>query len=160
MYISNPIFRRNSAVHYTPPQFSLRDQEKSFKQSLLEKGTPRGREGVISLVGEPTSATKMEMHNGAAAPLAGSNRSGSGINFFVLPMKVAFEETQRQHESYSTMLKQLLEQVLSMPRHSFAKPISERDWLKSAARTWDLVKKSPVLADYSKMLQSSGLYRR
>ncbi len=46
-----------------------------------------------------------------------------------------------------------------MPRHSFAKPISERDWLKSAARTWDLVKKSPVLADYSKMLQSSGLYR-
>ncbi|CAK9223664.1 unnamed protein product [Sphagnum jensenii] len=140
--------------------FSLRDQEKSFKQGLLEKGTPRGREGVISLVGEPTSATKMEVHNGAAAPLAGSNRSGSGINFFVLPMKVASEETQRQHESYSTMLKQLLEQVLSMPRHSFAKPISERDWLKSAARTWDLVKKSPVLADYSKMLQSSGLYRR
>ncbi|CAM6024314.1 unnamed protein product [Sphagnum balticum] len=140
--------------------FSLRDQEKSFKQGLLEKGTPRAREGVISLGGEPTSATKREMHNGAAAPLAGSNRSGSGINFFVLPMKVASEETQRQHESYSTMLKQLLEQVLSMPRHSFAKPISERDWLKSAARTWDLVKKSPVLADYSKMLQSSGLYRR
>ncbi len=54
----------------------------------------------------------LEMHNGAAAPLAGSNRSGSGINFFVLPMKVASEETQRLHESYSTMLKQLLEQVL------------------------------------------------
>jgi hypothetical protein len=67
-------------VRYTPPQFSLRDQEK--------------------------------MHNGAAAPLAGSNRSGSGINFFVLPMKVASEETQRLHESYSTMLKQLLEQVV------------------------------------------------
>ncbi|KAH8943091.1 hypothetical protein BDL97_13G031000 [Sphagnum fallax] len=146
MYISNPIFWRIPAVHYTPPQFPY-------------KGTPRGREGVISLVGEPTSATKMEMHNGAAAPLAGSNRSGSGINFFVLPMKVASEETQRLHESYSTMLKQLLEQVLSMLRHSFAKPISERDWLKSAAPTWDLVKKSPVLADYSKMLQSSGLYR-
>jgi hypothetical protein len=112
MYISNPIFWRIPAVHYTPPQFSLRDQEKSFKQGLLEKGTPRGREGVISLVGEPTSATKMEMHNGAATPLAGSNRSGSGINFFVLPMKVASEETQRLHESYSTMLKQLLEQVL------------------------------------------------
>ncbi len=67
MYISNPIFWRNPGVHYTPPQFPLHDQEKSFKQGLLEKGTPRGREGVISLVGEPTSATKMEMHNGAAA---------------------------------------------------------------------------------------------
>ncbi|CAK9874299.1 unnamed protein product [Sphagnum jensenii] len=148
------------SMHDEQPDFFADTVFLHTKFGLLEKGTPRGREGVISLVGEPTSATKMEMHNGAAAPLAGSNRSGSGINFFVLPMKVTSEETQRQHESYSTMLKQLLEQVLSMPRHSFAKPISERDWLKSAARTWDLVKKSPVLADYSKMLQSSGLYRR
>lgn len=43
---------------------------------------------------------------------------------------------------------------------SFAKTVSERDWLRNSAKIWELVKKSPVISEYSKALQKSGLFRR
>jgi len=43
---------------------------------------------------------------------------------------------------------------------SFARTVSERDWLKNVAKIWELVKSSPIIAEYSKTLQSSGLFRR
>ena len=51
-------------------------------------------------------------------------------------------------------------QVLSMKCPSFARTVSERDWLKNVAKIWELVKSSPIIAEYSKTLQSSGMFRR
>ena len=51
-------------------------------------------------------------------------------------------------------------QVLSMNHHSFSRTVSERDWLKNSAKIWELVKNSAIIAEYSKTLQGSGLFRR
>ncbi|XP_011626940.1 protein SMG9 isoform X1 [Amborella trichopoda] len=83
-----------------------------------------------------------------------------GTHFFVLPLKIQDDSQKAQLESYGSMLAQLRDQVLSMPCHSFAKTIAERDWLRNSAKIWEIVKKSPVIADYCRTLQSSGLYRR
>lgn len=51
-------------------------------------------------------------------------------------------------------------QILSWPARSFSKNLSERDWLRSSARIWDMVKKSAVISEYCKALQSSGWFRK
>lgn len=43
---------------------------------------------------------------------------------------------------------------------SFVRTVSERDWLKNSAKIWELVKNSPVIAEYCRTLQNSGLFRR
>uniref|UniRef100_A0A7N2MI96 Protein SMG9 n=1 Tax=Quercus lobata TaxID=97700 RepID=A0A7N2MI96_QUELO len=50
--------------------------------------------------------------------------------------------------------------VLFMKCPLFARTVSERDWLKNDAKIWELVKSSPIIAEYSKTLQSSGMFRR
>lgn len=43
---------------------------------------------------------------------------------------------------------------------SFARTVSERDWLKNSAKIWELIKSSPIITEYSRMLQSGGMFRR
>ncbi|KAL2642614.1 hypothetical protein R1flu_010201 [Riccia fluitans] len=167
LFFPSPSFRKNSLVKYRPPQSpSLRHSSASCE--LLEKGAPRGENGVISLSGRTSGNGKVQ--GGARA--AGKEEEGKGakgvddgkvegdINMFVLPLRVPDEITRNHHESYATMLAKFRNQILSLPRRPFNRPLTERDWLRNAGRMWDLVKKSRVLAEYSKVLQSSGLYRR
>lgn len=51
-------------------------------------------------------------------------------------------------------------QVLSTSGPSFSRIVSERDWLKNSAKIWEQVKNSPIIADYCRTLQSSGLFRK
>ncbi|XP_075647272.1 uncharacterized protein LOC142618252 isoform X1 [Castanea sativa] len=81
-------------------------------------------------------------------------------NLFVIPMKNKDESPRGQYESFNTSLWKMRDQVLSMKCPSFARTVSERDWLKNVAKIWELVKSSPIIAEYSKTLQSSGLFRR
>jgi hypothetical protein len=41
----------------------------------------------------------------------------------------------------------------------FAKPISEREWLRGATRMWELVRKSSNVADYNRTLQKLHYYQ-
>ncbi|XP_021725809.1 protein SMG9-like [Chenopodium quinoa] len=63
-------------------------------------------------------------------------------------------------ESCDSMLWRIRDHILSMARPSFARTVSERDWLKNTAKIWELVKNSPTIADYCRTLQNSGLFRR
>ncbi|KAI9161329.1 hypothetical protein LWI28_016404 [Acer negundo] len=95
--------------------------------------------------------------NEAKEPLNPSTRSSvmdsTQPNLFVIPNKD--DSPRAQHESYSYTLCRLRDQVLSMNCPSFAKTVSERDWLKNSAKIWELVKSSPIIADYCRVLQSS-----
>lgn len=51
-------------------------------------------------------------------------------------------------------------QVLCMSSPSFSRTVSERDWLKNSAKIWEIIKTSPIVADYYKTLHSSGMFRR
>lgn len=64
------------------------------------------------------------------------------------------------YESCDSVLWRIRDHVLSMSRPSFSRPVSERDWLKNTAKIWELVKNSPIIAEYCRTLQSSGLFRR
>ncbi|KAJ3672585.1 hypothetical protein LUZ60_007306 [Juncus effusus] len=82
-------------------------------------------------------------------------------DLFLIPVKSTQESSiEFESSSYSCMLGLLRDKVLSMNGRSFSKNISERDWLKSAAKIWELVKKSPVITDYCRTLQDSGQFRK
>ncbi|XP_022774759.1 protein SMG9-like isoform X2 [Durio zibethinus] len=82
------------------------------------------------------------------------------LDLFVIPCKNKDDSPGAQCESYVSSLWKLRDQVLSMNCPSFARNVSERDWLKSSARIWELVKSSPIIAEYSRTLLSSGMFRR
>ncbi|XP_031248584.1 protein SMG9-like [Pistacia vera] len=79
---------------------------------------------------------------------------------FLIPSKNKDDSPCALSESYVSTLWKLRNQVLSMNCPSFVRTVSERDWLKNSAKIWELVKSSPIISDYSRMLQSSGMFRR
>ncbi|KAL5568226.1 hypothetical protein UlMin_024801 [Ulmus minor] len=81
-------------------------------------------------------------------------------HLFVIPLKNKDDTPKDQYESYTSMLWKLRDQVLSMNHLSFSRTMSERDWLKNSAKIWETVKNSPIITEYCKTLQSSGLFRR
>ncbi|KAL0905348.1 hypothetical protein M5K25_023760 [Dendrobium thyrsiflorum] len=83
---------------------------------------------------------------------------GAGLIF--LPLKLQDDLQKPQYESYNCMIGKLCDQILSMEPHSFAKPVTERDWLRNSAKIWGMLKKSPVITEYCKTLQDSGLFRK
>ncbi|GMN44186.1 hypothetical protein TIFTF001_013381 [Ficus carica] len=92
----------------------------------------------------------------------GKEQSFSSVapNLFVIPTKNKDDSPLNQYESYTSMLWKLRDQVLSMNQPSFSRTLSERDWLKNSAKIWELVKNSTIIAEYSKTLQNSSLFRR
>ncbi|CAD6337973.1 unnamed protein product [Miscanthus lutarioriparius] len=81
-------------------------------------------------------------------------------DIFLLPLRGHDNSTKFEYGTYSCMLGMLRDQILSWPARSFSKNLSVRDWLRSSAKIWDMVKKSPVISEYCKALQSSGLFRK
>lgn len=82
------------------------------------------------------------------------------LNLFTIPFKNKDDSPVAQYQSYNTTLWKLRDQILSMNSPSFARTVSERDWLKNSAKIWELVKNSPIITEYSRTLQNSGLFRR
>ncbi|KAK3128252.1 hypothetical protein QOZ80_6BG0458950 [Eleusine coracana subsp. coracana] len=86
--------------------------------------------------------------------------TSSQQDIFLLPLRAHDNSMKFEYGTYSSMLRMLRDQILSRPGKSFSKNLSERDWLRSSAKIWDMVKKSPVISEYCKALQSSGLFRK
>ncbi|KAJ6763341.1 hypothetical protein OIU79_023982 [Salix purpurea] len=82
------------------------------------------------------------------------------INLFVIPLKDKADSPKAEYKSYISALCKLRNQVLSMNGLSFARTVSEREWLKNSAKIWELVKSSAIIAEYGQALQSSGMFRR
>ncbi|XP_047075108.1 nonsense-mediated mRNA decay factor SMG9-like [Lolium rigidum] len=86
--------------------------------------------------------------------------SSSQQDVFLLPLRSHDNSTNFEYGTYSSMLGMLRDQVLSRTYRPFLKNLTERDWLRSSAKIWDMVRRSPVISDYCKALQSSGLFRK
>ncbi|CAK9172466.1 unnamed protein product [Ilex paraguariensis] len=82
------------------------------------------------------------------------------LNLYLIPSKNPDESSRAQYASYISMLWKLRDQVLSMSSPRFSRAVSEREWLKNSAKIWELVRNSAIIAEYSKTLQNSGLFRR
>ncbi|OMO56096.1 hypothetical protein COLO4_35796 [Corchorus olitorius] len=106
-----------------------------------------------------TSFTRRKCGNKATdlSSMAQSNaKDPAMLNFFAIPYKNKDDLPRDECESYVSSLWKLRDQVLSMNCPPFTKNVSERDWLKNSAKIWELVKSSPIIAEYSKTLLSSG----
>ncbi|KAL3524529.1 hypothetical protein ACH5RR_017363 [Cinchona calisaya] len=82
------------------------------------------------------------------------------LKLFLVPTKDRDDSPRPQYESYISVLWKIRDQVLSMSGSSFSRTVSERDWLKNSAKIWDVIKNSPIIAEYCRTLQSSGMFRR
>ncbi|KAJ8544720.1 hypothetical protein K7X08_017303 [Anisodus acutangulus] len=80
------------------------------------------------------------------------------FKLFVIPFRNNKDEAQ--YESHISALWNLRDQVLSMRVPTFSRTVSERDWLKNSAKIWEIIRNSPIIADYSTTLQTSGMFRR
>ncbi|KAJ7515037.1 hypothetical protein O6H91_23G069000 [Diphasiastrum complanatum] len=159
-YFPSPAFRRNGAVRYSPPQFPAENQSTIIYQTPAERHDGGNEEVLSHEFSGLTKTSKPADGTSSSEEYSGQEGFQTGVNFYVLPLKSPDELVKKQHESYMSVLKQLRDQVLSVPRRPFSRPLTERDWLRNAARIWDFVKKSPVLTDYSKMLLDCGLFKR
>ncbi|KAF7148573.1 hypothetical protein RHSIM_Rhsim03G0221300 [Rhododendron simsii] len=90
----------------------------------------------------------------------GNNPDSLSLDLFLIPYKSKDDFPRAELESYVSALWKLRDQVLSMSSPSFARTVSERDWLKNSAKIWDMVKNSSIISEYGKTLQSSGMFRR
>ncbi|KAM7273812.1 hypothetical protein ACFE04_028476 [Oxalis oulophora] len=82
------------------------------------------------------------------------------LDMFLIPSKQLDDSPRAQYESYISALSRIRDQVLSMKGSSFGRSVSEREWLKNSAKIWEMVKSSPIIAEYSATLEASGFYRR
>lgn len=100
LYFPNPAFNRNSVIRYTVPQFPPRSEW--HKMGCHLKG--------IQQVPIPVSDGKGEIIDELDS-FRKVHKPDAGVNFFVLPLKVADDVAQNTYESYHVMLQQLRNQV-------------------------------------------------
>lgn len=85
------------------------------------------------------------------------------LNIFLLPsIQSAFPiedevthpiKRYRGHPNLAVLIRQLRHQLAAMPRELFTHHVlSERNWFHYAARTWEAVKKSNLIAEYHRLL--------
>ena len=63
-----------------------------------------------------------------------------------------------QHLGYRTESERLRDALLATPRRPFARPMSEREWLRAVGRVWEGLRKWPPLFDYNRTAQKMHLY--
>lgn len=85
------------------------------------------------------------------------------LNLFVLPSMDDRKDSEdtvltmlpeyRGYPSFQTLINSLRGQILAMPRDLITNTtISEKNWFHYAARTWDSIRKSPLIAEYNRLL--------
>lgn len=118
--------------------------------------TPRSEKQLKKLLAQYFSSSSFMA---AKSQAAGEDAASKMLKLFLVPCKSKDDSPMAQYESYISALWKLRDQVLSMNYLSFGRTVSERDWLKNSAKIWDLIKNSSIIAEYARMLQTSGLFR-
>ncbi|KAF3432666.1 hypothetical protein FNV43_RR23768 [Rhamnella rubrinervis] len=150
-YMATPVFVHTKLQHQDLNPRNFAQLKKALAQYFSTSSFMREKHGNLS----------KEHHFSSVAPSTWIQDPDSLVpDLFVIPIKNKDDSPRDQYESHSSMLWRLRDQVLSMNGSSLARTVSERDWLKNSAKIWDLVKNSPIISEYSRTLQSSGLFRR
>lgn len=90
--------------------------------------------------------------NGNVRPPFILDQSANHVNFYMIPR---IPNPQVPH-ALMYHFKQL---IYSMPKTKWSKSISEKDWLQSASRVWDLIQKSHFISEYNRSYQKLQLYK-
>ncbi|KAJ9185580.1 hypothetical protein P3X46_005195 [Hevea brasiliensis] len=149
-YMATPVFVHTKLQDQNVTPLNLVQMRKALAQYFSSSSFIRGRWGNMRKENFFSSTASSTINDFHAMPL----------NLFLIPSKNKDDLPRAQHESYNSALWKLRDEVLSMNCPSFARAVSERDWLKNSAKIWEQVKSSAVIAGYSRTLQNSGMFRR
>ncbi|KAK3083650.1 hypothetical protein FSP39_000786 [Pinctada imbricata] len=114
----------------------------------------------LKIKGDVTLAT------GKLLPSLSRKTLSSDVNLYLLPtmdkestdpdssdMTMNVLPEFKGHPPYTTLINGLRKQVYYMPRDPLTHTnLTEKNWFNYAARTWDAVKKSPLMAEYNRLL--------
>ena len=108
----------------------------------------------------------------AGAPVAATAFAASAVAapaepmLFVLPEHsggdtgddVGGEGLHRAHLGFEAEALKTRDALLAMRRGAFAKSLTEKDWWRGVQRVWELIRRSNLLAEYTKTVQKLHLY--
>ncbi|XP_058759942.1 uncharacterized protein LOC131633254 [Vicia villosa] len=140
-YMATPVFVRTK----------LREQELTPKNILLLKKELMQYFKTSSFVTKTT-----RNHSDEQVSSFNRDTDSNTLNLFTIPCKEKKENPRA--ESYISALRKIRDQILSVKRSSFMRPVSEREWLESSAKIWDQVRNSSKISEYCRSLQDSGMY--
>jgi len=87
------------------------------------------------------------------------------INFFMLPLDtknhiLPITNDLRFNESYEVGLNNLRDSILSLTNSTniprFENKITQGEWLSNSVIIWDIIKRSPMILDYNKTMQTTN----
>lgn len=171
-----------SSITFSHPQSSMTSSDKEIANKPLESGdeymaapifvhtrvrdqdnTPRNFQLLKEALAHCFSTSSFIRSDGQDAPEdveSFAKASDIDMKLFLVPSKGRDGSSRPLYESYASALWKVRDQVLSMTSSSFSRTVSERDWLKNSGKIWELIKNSPIIAEYCRTLQTSGLYRK
>lgn len=171
-----------SSITLSHPQSSTTSSDKEIANKPLESGdeymaapvfvhtrvrdldnTPRNFQLLKEALAHYFSTSSFIRSNGQDGPEdveSFAKASDIDMKLFLVPSKGRDGSSRPLYESYASALWKVRDQVLSMTSSSFSRTVSERDWLKNSGKIWELIKNSPIIAEYCRTLQTSGLYRK
>ncbi|XP_059141163.1 nonsense-mediated mRNA decay factor SMG9-like [Physella acuta] len=112
--------------------------------------------------------TNDSMNEAVIQQLPGTEeQAASDVNLLLIPVMEFYKSEPewlqttlpeyRGYPSFNTILSFFRSQILSAPRSPMTHAtLTEKNWYHFAARMWDSVKKSPLLAEYNRLLSSAN----
>ncbi|EEC79873.1 hypothetical protein OsI_21375 [Oryza sativa Indica Group] len=98
--------------------------EKHFKSSSFSIGSS----GATPQVSDSSVPSSMKIED----------LSSNQQDIYLLPLRTPDNSTNFEYRTCPSMLGMLRDQILSRPSRSFSKNLTERDWLRSSAKIWDM----------------------
>ncbi|XP_033747207.1 protein SMG9-like [Pecten maximus] len=149
-YFPNLVFIPNKAAwdHFNVETFNSMQQTliKVFETSKLKyRGSVTMADGKM-LPGLNRRSVKTDVN---LYPLPRIDSDGKSDHEAILTLLPEY----RGYPSFITLINGLRQQIYSLPREQLTHAtLSEKNWFHYAARTWDAVKKSQLMAEYNRLL--------
>lgn len=76
----------------------------------------------------------------------------------VLMVPTIYARAEAPEGLYNThTIDSVVNSLMQLPVRQFARSLSHREWLRNSGRVWELIRKSPIIADYMKTYQRCQL---
>lgn len=141
------VFNKLEASDFTP-SFALssgNSLDRHFPESLCTKGNSRFQSNALKEYRLPLLENRPEWQQSPGDP---------HVNFVMLPKK-----GEVLLDSFEEYIRKLHTSLCAARKKSFRKTITEREWLRGVHRTWDLIRKSPHILSYNKLLHQMQTYK-
>ena len=72
---------------------------------------------------------------------------------FLLPDREQGRHLCSMHAGFAMEAEQMCDHLLGSPRRSFARQLTEKEWLRGVSRMWELITRSDTMSDFADALK-------